>query len=139
LAPYKNSDTFDRSIEGLTKAGLEGDPKDYFKIIDKNKLNGDEIKELLLNQNMKIGGKVFGFKWAISLSSTGECEYAIYGKKHEGKYWVDGDTLCYKFETLYHGMPYCGEIFKNQEKDKNPSGEYAYLTEFMLFPFSVIE
>ncbi len=121
------------------KAGLKGDPKDYFKIIDENKLDENEIKELMLDKNMNIGGKVFGFKWAISLNGQGECEYTIYGKKHKGKYWADGDNLCYKFETLYQGMPYCGEIFKNPKNNGNSSDEYAYLTEFMLFPFSSIK
>ena len=139
LSPYKNSDVFVRGIEGLIKAGLKGDTSDYCQIIDKNKLSGNEIRELLLNKNKKISGKVFGYEWFISIRNKGECEYKLYGKTHKGRVWVDGDTLCYQFETLYDGMKYCGEVFKNSEGNKNKLCEYSYLTDFWLLPFSVVE
>ena len=138
LAPYKNSEVFDRFIEGLIKAGYKGNPSNYYKIIEENKLSGNEIKELLLNK--KVSGKLFGLKWAQSRNDEGEFVYHHhFGKTHKGKSWVDGDKLCYQFESLYDGIKYCAEIYKNPEGNKDELSEYLSLTDFWIYPFSIIE
>ena len=43
--PFKNVEVFDRLAEGLVKAGLRGDPSDYYKVVEENKLTGKEIRE----------------------------------------------------------------------------------------------
>jgi hypothetical protein len=129
----------------LIKAGLKGNSSDYYKVIKENKLSGNEIKELLINK--KISGKLKKLKleWSISISNKGECEYKlIYGEKYrktnKGKCWVDGDALCFQFdESLYDGLKYCAEVYKNPEGSKNKLSEYMYLTDFWLFPFSIME
>ena len=138
LAPYKNSEVFDRSIEGLIKAGYKGNPSDYYKIIEENRLSGNEIKELILNK--KVSGKALGFGWSQSRSDKGDFEYTYFdGRTHKGKSWVDGDTLCYQFESLYDGIKYCAEVYKNPVGNKNGLSEYLSLTDFWLYPFSIIE
>ena len=138
LSPYKNSEVFDRTIEGLIKAGYKGNPSDYYEIIEENKLTGNEIKELILNK--KVSGKALGFKYSSSRSDEGEFEYTHFsGKTHKGKSWVDGDTLCYQFESLWDGIKYCAEIYKNPEGNKDELSEYLFLTDFYIYPFSIAE
>jgi len=149
--PHKNSEVFDRSIEGLIKSGYKGNPSDYYKIIEENKLSGNEIKDLILNKKVsgkvsvilkkkKGSSKVFGLGWAQSKSDEGEFVYHHhYGKTYKGKSWVDGDTLCYQFESLYDGIKYCAEIYKNPEGNKDELSEYLFLTDFYIYPFSIIE
>lgn len=138
LAPYKNSEVFERSIEGLIKAGYKGNLSDYYKVIEENKLKGNEIKESLLNK--KVRGKAWGFEWSQSRSDEGKFEYTYFdGRTHKGKSWVDGDALCYQFESLYDGIKYCAAIYKNPAGNKNELSEYLSLTDFGLFQFSIIE
>jgi hypothetical protein len=128
----------------LIKSGLKGDPSNYYKLIKENKLSGNEIKGLLINK--KIGGKlkISKLEWSISISNKGECEYKrVYGGKYrktnKGKCWVDEDALCFQFESLFDGLKYCTEIYKNTEGNKNELNEYLYLTDFWLLPFSIME
>lgn len=138
LSPYKNSEVFDRSIEGLIKAGYKGNLSDYYKIIEENRLNGNEIKELILDK--KVSGEALGFAWSQSSNDEGEFEYTGFdGRTHKGKSWVDGDTICYQFESLYEGIKYCAEIYKNPEGNKKELSEYLSLTDFWIYPFSIIE
>jgi len=137
LAPYKNSEVFDRFIEGLIKAGYKGNLSDYCKIYKENRLNGNEIKELVLNK--KVSGKMMGFKWSRSKNDEGVFEFTHFKRTHKGKSWVDGDTLCYQYESLYDGIKYCAEIYKNPEGKKNELSEYFSLTDFWLYTFSIIE
>ena len=138
LAPYKNSEVFDRVGEGLIKAGYKGDLSNYSKIIEENRLSENEINELILNK--KVSGKTLGLAWSGSSNDEGEFEYTHYSRvTHKGKSWVDGDTLCYQFESLYEGIKYCAEIYKNPEGNKDALNEYLSLTDFWLYPFSIIE
>ena len=137
LAPHKNSEVFDRSIEGLIKAGYKGNLSDYYKIYKENRLNGNEIKELVLNK--KVSGKMLGFKWSRSKNDEGVFEFTYFKRTNKGKSWVDGNTLCYQYESLYDGIKYCAEIYKNPEGKKNELSEYFSLTDFWLYTFSIIE
>ena len=55
LYPFKDHQVFDRLIEGLIKAGFDGDPSDYFKVEKQNRLSGQEIRELLMGKAEKMG------------------------------------------------------------------------------------
>ena len=125
-------------MEGLKKAGYKANALDYYKIIEENRLSGNEIKALILNK--KVKGKALGLEWSSSRNEEGEFEYTHYdGRTHKGKSWVDGDELCYQLESLYDGLKYCAEIYKNPEGDKNELSEYMSLTDFWLYLFSVLE
>ena len=138
LSPYKDSEVFERLMEGLKKAGYKANSLDYYKIIEENRLSGNKIKALILNK--KVKGKALGLEWSSSRNDEGEFEYTYYdGSTHKGKSWLDGDTLCYQFESIYDGLKYCAEIYKNPEGNKNELSEYMCLTDFWLYLFSVLE
>ena len=64
FAPYKNSEEFDRFMEGLIKAGYKGNPSNYHKLKKENKLTGQEIQELIFGKTME--GNIFDAEWSVS-------------------------------------------------------------------------
>jgi len=130
---------FDRYIEGLIKAGLKGNPSDYYKVDANNKLNGQEIKELMLGKTQS--GYWYGNQWSMNRNKNGDVEITdVFGIViDKGKTWIEGDAICNKFETRYDGMKYCSDIYKNPEGDDIGLSEYLALTDFFIMPFSIEE
>ncbi len=63
---------FDRLAQGMVKAGLPGDPKNYNKVREENKLSGPEIKKLLFGKTSS--GFSFGIKpleWVLHIGDAG--------------------------------------------------------------------
>lgn len=120
LAPYKNSEVFDRYIEGLIKAGFKGKPSDYHKVKRENKMIGQEIRELIFGKTME--GTYFTIAWSIAINKDRGTEYSnpILGN-HKGKSWIEGDAVCSQCEYLYDGLAYCSEVYKIPEEDKSTS------------------
>ena len=138
LIPFKNSEVFDRIIEGLIKAGYKGNPSNYYKLKKENKLTGQEIQELIFGK--KIEGTYFNVPWSLTMNKDAESEYAIkYYGNHKGKSWIEGDTVCNQYESLFDGLKYCSDVYKTSEGDNMKSGKHLLLTDFMLSPFSIEE
>lgn len=138
LSPNKNSEVFDRGIEGLIKAGYKENPSNYYKLKKENKLTGQKIQELIFGE--KIEGTYFNIPWSLTTNKDGESEYANkYFGNHKGKSWIEGDTVCHQYESLYDGLKYCSDVYKTSEGDNMKSSKYLLLTDFMLSPFSIIK
>jgi len=138
LIPYKNSEVFDRLIEGLIKSGYKGNPSDYHKLKKENKLTGQEIQELIFGKT--IEGDYFTIPWSLTTNKDGESEYInMYFGVHQGRSWIDSNTICSQYESLYDGLKYCGEVYKIPERDNLTSIQYLLLTDFMLSPISIKE
>ena len=138
LYPCKDSELFDRSMEGLIKAGYKGNPSNYYKLKKKNKLTGQEIQELIFGK--KIEGTYYTIPWSITTHKDGESEYAnkFYGI-HQGKSWIEGDTVCGQYESLFDGLKHCSDIYRISEGDKIISNKYLLLNDFMLSVSSIKE
>lgn len=127
---------FDRLIEGLIKAGFEGNPSDYYKLFERNKLNGKEIQELIIEKTVK--GVFFGYPWSMYRNKNGELEATnFYGGIDKGQSWIEGDAICNQFEERYEGIKHCADIYKNPEGDGNKLNEYVALTDYWIIPFSI--
>jgi hypothetical protein len=138
LIPLKNSEVFDRAIEGLIKAGYKGNPSNYYKLKKENKLTAQEIRGLIFGK--KIGGTYYYIPWSVTTNKSGETEYAnkYYGN-HQGESWIEGDTVCNQYESLFDGLKHCSEIYKTSEGDNMTSSKYLLLNDFMLSVFSIKE
>ena len=56
LYPFEDTKIFDHLVDGLVKAGFEGDPSDYHKVKKENRLSGQAIRELLFGKTaLEIG------------------------------------------------------------------------------------
>jgi len=137
FAPYKNSEEFDRFMEGLIKAGYKGNPSNYHKLKKENKLTGQEIQELIFGKTME--GNIFDAEWSVSTNEDGDSVYNRFFSIYEGKSWIEGDTVCSQYELLYDGLKHCSEVYKIPEGDNLTYSEYFLLNDFYLYSFSIKE
>lgn len=136
--PFKDSKVFDRLAQGIVKAGLQGDPKKYYIVIEENKLNGQEIRKLLFGKTSS--GYPFGIKeleWVSRISDDGEEEFSIMGKTYIGRAWIENDNICYQREQYQGGLKNCMEVYRNPEGDELSKTEYFEMTDYGLFLCSV--
>ena len=129
---------FDRFAQGLVKAGLQGDPKNYFKLSVENKLSGQEIRKLLFGR--KSSGYVWGIKalkYSYAISDQGELEYSYKGKTYTGKTWIDEENICQLVKQYHGGFKDCHEIYSNPEGDQDTKSEYFRVTDYGFFLFSI--
>ena len=109
-----------RYADGLLKAGWQGQPSGYYKIYEENRLTGEEVRKLVSGQEITIDE--FGRTYWIDHNENSR--FKDLSRLKEGKWWVEGDMLCYKLdsyrldngsaENIYatkKGLNDCGEIY----------------------------
>jgi len=136
--PFKDSKVFDRFAQGLVKAGLRGDAKNYYKLSEEHRLSGQEIRELLFGKTSS--GYVWGIKalkYSYDISDDGEVEYSYKGKTYTGKAWIEDENICLLREKYLGGLKSCEEVYRNPEGDALTKTEYFRVTDYGLFLFSV--
>ena len=126
-------------MEGLVKAGLGINPSDYYKLPHQNKLNGQEIKDLLFGHTTTGYTPWFGLQESnyskdgkAVIKSTPENMLPL-----KGKTWIEGNTICYLYEGLYNGLKYCSDIYKNPEGGTENLNEYFEFSDIRITPFSI--
>jgi len=137
--PFKNPDVFNRFVEGLVKAGFLKDPKAYYKVDAANKLNGQEIKELVFGKTTVANW--LGYDFFVYTSKEGATEWAMptaYGTSHVGKGLIEGDTLCYQYKYHHEGVKHCCDVFYYAKGSAIEKSQYLMLGDAGLFPFSVL-
>ena len=100
-------------------------------------MKGQEIQELIVGKTMT--GYSFGMQWLRKINKNGEFEHTDFEGVHKGKIWIEGNEVYEQYEKRFNGLRGFSEIYKNPEGDKKSLSEYIYLTDFLIFPFSVIE
>jgi len=135
--PYKNQEIFDRLMEGIIKAGFSGDPSDYCKLKEQNKLSGQEISDLLIGKTMIWHH--YNWKWGRDKDGNLETPNPYGGEPLRGKSWIEADELCDQYDMLFDGTKYCMDIYKNQDDQVDSKCKYLASTDFFLIPFSVEE
>lgn len=141
LYAFKNFSVFDRLIEGLVKAGFRADAPGYFKVNVDQKINGQEIKELVFGKT-QIGTYFFDTKWSWSIyrSEDGKLESPNYvGGTDKGKSWIEDNEICNQYEFRYGAIKYCGDIYRNKSGDETTMSEYLFVADFGIQPFSIKE
>lgn len=131
---------FERFIEGLVKAGFDGDPSDYDKLDPDNRLKGREIKRLLFGKKA-TGYHISGLQWSVYRSAEGDLEYEfpVGSTAHKGKTWIEGDSVCNQYEDLYDGLKHCSDIYSNPKGDDILLSEYLDSAGYWIFPFSIMD
>jgi tetratricopeptide (TPR) repeat protein len=138
---FKNDEVFDRLAIGLVKAGFPGDPSDYVKLVEENKLTVEEATELL--EGHTTTGIMYGNQWWLESDKQGVIRqsYIMSGKKYsnKGKSWIDNDMFCNQIENFWGGYANCGVYYRNPEGDKDKKNEYLYVTYIGLIPLSIMD
>jgi TolB-like protein/class 3 adenylate cyclase len=131
--PFRNPVVVERFIDGLSKAGYQIRPFDYYKIYEENRLTGEEVKII-----------VFGFKVPttdgfVHRTSDGHATWWGYGgKTDKGKSWIEGDLLCDQWQKRYEGYKNCYPVFRNPEGSDSYEfrNEFLSVTDFGIIPWS---
>jgi hypothetical protein len=139
---YKNSEVFERYIEGFIKAGKK-DYKEglsnYSKVQKDQQLSQQEIEKLVTGKI--LSGFYYGLLWSRTYSKDRTSILAIskgdkiIGKSN-GKIWVEGDSICCQYER-YDYLKSCGDVYFNPGGNKDNKNEYLWLTDYALLPFSI--
>jgi TolB-like protein/class 3 adenylate cyclase/cytochrome c-type biogenesis protein CcmH/NrfG len=139
MFPFKDLEVSDRFAGGLIKAGagLLGEALDYPKISKKNKLNGDEIKNLIFGRSITATSS--GYEWKISFTKNGKVNRQASWDSASGTYWIEGDQLWIQWKYKYEGLKWGSDIHRNPSGTAETKNEYLYVTDWNIVSFSVVE
>ena len=137
-----------RYADGLVKAGWRGSPSEYYKIYEENRLTGEEIQSLVLGQEITMDE--FGRTYWIDHSKKGILRDL--SRLREGKWWIEGDMLCYKLDSykMYSesveyifanikGLNDCGEIYRNPDRLPGSSKQYLHVKDYSIVALTTEE
>jgi adenylate cyclase len=125
----KDRQVADRYADGLIKAGWLGNPSEYYKIYEENRLTGEEIRNLVSGQEITI--HEFDRIYWIDHSVKGRAKDI--SRLREGKWWIEDDMLCYQMESgTVKGLNDCGEIYQNPDSSTGSEKQYLYVTDYSI-------
>ena len=121
--------------EGFLKSGVSvGGSSDYHKILDENRLTGQQIRSLV------FGRKIIGLEGMIERSNDGRLIYrGFITGSDQGQSWIENDLLCDQWQERYGGHKICYPVFRNPEGNPENKDEYLYITDLKIFPFSTLD
>ncbi len=125
----KDRQVVDRYADGLLKAGWLGKPSEYYKIYEENRITGEEIRNLVLGQEITI--HEFDRIYWIDHSKKGRAKDI--SRVREGKWWIEDDMLCYQMESeTVKGLNDCGEIYRNPDSLPGSEKQYLYVNDYVI-------
>ena len=63
----------------------------------------------------------------------------MFGISGNGKSWMEGDMVCNQFDNTNDGVKYCSDVYSNPEGNYSDRNQYVYISDVMIFPFSIKE
>jgi hypothetical protein len=139
MFPFKDPEVSDRFAGDLIKtgAGLLEEPLDYHKISKKNKLAGDEIRNLISGRS--IIATAIGYEWQYTFAENGKVIRQASWDSSSGMYWIEGDQLWIQWKYMYEGLKWSSDIYRNPDGTADMKNEYLYITDWSISAFSVVE
>jgi tetratricopeptide (TPR) repeat protein len=139
MYPFNDLEVSDRFAGGLLKAGagLLGETLDYLKISKKNKLTGNEIKNLISGRSIIVTGS--GYEWQISFTENGKANRQASWESANGTYWIEGDQLWTQWKYMLEGLKGSRDIYRNPGGTAEMRNEYLSITDWGIYPFSLME
>jgi adenylate cyclase len=136
--PFMDINITEKFINGIIKAGhLE--PQKYYEADKKNKLTGDEIRNLLYGRT-ETGPIFAGGRWTIKFEKDGNALWDGYGFKDKGKWWVEDNQLCLKWEQMMGaGLTNYSDLYRNPSGTVEGKDQYIRITDFNMFAASYID
>ena len=150
--PFADRVLSDRFAEGLIKAGVPGQAPENLPGCKENRLNGEEIKQLLFGstitgfneddprrQQWRIErGKDGGFTWrgqeAMPFRTIQNEQEQILSDT--GKSWIEGDMICQQGQKRLGGQEFCSTAFRNPRGTEKGKDEYFLFDDFGSVAFS---
>jgi TolB-like protein/cytochrome c-type biogenesis protein CcmH/NrfG len=141
--PFKDRAVAERVADGLLKAGVPPAPirGGYFPAFKENQLTGEEIERLLFGSTI-TGYLVYPRKFRINYKKNGEFTWEApsfmgWPGPDKGKSRIDGDTICWQYQTRFWGIEYPGTVFRYPGGTYEGKDEYFWCSEFGFATFSV--
>ena len=129
--PFKDPTVADRLAEGLLKAGLKGKTSGYYKVSEKDRLSGEEIRSLLFGSTRSESHPFINILILKKTTENGKITQrrADIDENMVGASWIEKDILCERFYGAIHaGMENCGPVFRNPSGSKEQKNEYLWMT-----------
>ncbi|MGD8702636.1 MAG: tetratricopeptide repeat protein, partial [Desulfosarcina sp.] len=127
--PFADPKKLDRIADALIKAGVPGNPTDYYRIFKENRIHGQEIKTLLFGRKITgiamSTGKQFWWEW----SKSGDFNLDLGSFQDTGKSWVEGDIFFIQFQKLFSGLPYGSNIYGNPDGSSENKNRYLIVSD----------
>jgi TolB-like protein/class 3 adenylate cyclase len=125
-----------RYAEGLVKAGWPGQPSEYYKIYEENRLAGDEIRNLVSGQEITV----YQFSRVFWIYHHENGRLVNLSRAIEGKWWIEDDMLCYQMESgKLKGLDDCGEIYRNPDASPGSEKQYLHVKDYLIAALSTGE
>ena len=139
MFPFKDLEVSDRFAGDLIKAGagMLGEIEDYPKIYKKNRLSGDEIKNLIFGRS--IIATALEYDWQVSFTENGKANRQASWGSSTGTYWIEGDQLWIQWKYMYEGLKWSSDIYRNPGGTAHMKNQYFYITDWSIVSFSVVE
>jgi len=138
--PFKDLEVSDRLADGLLKAGLSGQPSGYHKILEENRLSGEETRKLLFGRTTidEFGSNYIEYKINGEIIITGPKSYRLV---HDtGTALIDDDIMCHQFQWKRFGdLKNCFCIYRNPEGTPEDMNEYLMVSYTGINLFSLID
>ncbi len=132
----KDRQVADRYADGLVKAGWPGQPSEYYKIYEENRLTGEEIRNLVSGQEIAV----FEFSKTFWVDHSENGRLMNISRAREGKWWIEGDMLCYQLESgKLKGLNDCGEIYRNTDALLGSKKQYLHVKDYLIAALSTGE
>jgi tetratricopeptide (TPR) repeat protein len=131
--PFRDMEVSERFVDGLLEAGLPGEPSQYYRIQEDNRLTGEEIKALVFGR--KVTGRIGGQKWWQITTKDGKWTR---DSSLSGTASIEGDLLCLHWQSSTTGdVNIRHAIFCNPEGKPETNDEYLSLTDHIeIWPWS---
>jgi TolB-like protein len=138
--PFKDQKVFDRFLEGLVKAGFQGDPSDYYIVHKNSKLSGDQIQNQFYGKTTN-GYHMLGGEIALKFDTSGEVEFSYpqFGFSDKAKSFVENDQLCFEFEKWYEGIKSCSDYYNIPEGTHSNKSQFIKLNDIGMGFLSIQE
>ena len=125
-------------VESMVKAGLPAEPSDYVKPWMLERLNKEEIKNLLFGSTITGMGFYSGKQWWWDIDDDGAFKTRGGGFGDEsGSMWLENGFLIWNLPKNTEGLDNKAAVFRNRDGDKEKSNEYVLASVWALMPFSV--
>lgn len=139
VVAYRRPKLAELFADGLLKAGLPGEPSGYYKISKEHRLGGEKIRELFFGRPVTGFDMRTGQQWQVERNRDGKATYHGSEGPDSGKSWIEDDMLCDQWEKLYGGLKECWQVHSNPEGTPETKDEYLGVTDYGVYPFSLVE
>ena len=102
-----------------------------------HRLDGSDIAALTFGRTW-TGQDGSGHPFVQEVSKDGTLAYLGATTLLTGTVSVDGNALCQRNEAFLMGRKYCGYVYRNPDGTPAAKDEYAYVSAYGIYRFSVL-